>query len=159
MELRVGHGYDVHRLESGRELVVCGVRIPFEKGLLGHSDADVATHALMDALLGAAGMKDIGNLFPDRDDKFKGISSILLLKEVNAKLKEQGWSLNNADVTIIAQQPKMAPYIERMRSNMAEALGVEVDVINVKATTTEKLGFVGRQEGIAAEAVCILNRG
>lgn len=159
MEMRIGHGYDVHRLVEGRDLIICGVNIPHEKGLLGHSDADVAIHALMDSLLGAAGMRDIGNLFPDNDDSYKGISSILLLERVAEKLKEQGWSLNNADVTIMAQRPKMAPHIYNMRENMAKALGVSVDVINVKATTTEKLGFVGREEGIAAEAVCILNRG
>lgn len=159
VEMRIGHGYDVHRLVEGRELILCGVNIPFEKGLLGHSDADVAIHALMDSLLGAAGMRDIGNLFPDNDDSYKGISSVLLLEEVTKRLKEQGWSLNNADVTIMAQRPKLAPHIDIMRENMAKALGASVDVINVKATTTEKLGFVGREEGIAAEAVCILNRG
>jgi len=159
VEMRIGHGYDVHRLVEGRELLLCGVNIPFEKGLLGHSDADVAIHALMDSLLGAAGMRDIGNLFPDNDDSYKGISSVLLLEEVTKRLKEQGWSLNNADVTIMAQRPKLAPHIDTMRENMAKALGASVDVINVKATTTEKLGFVGREEGIAAEAVCILNRG
>ncbi|MBQ9961574.1 MAG: 2-C-methyl-D-erythritol 2,4-cyclodiphosphate synthase [Firmicutes bacterium] len=159
VEMRIGHGYDVHRLVEGRELILCGVNIPFEKGLLGHSDADVAIHALMDSLLGAAGMRDIGNLFPDNDDSYKGISSVLLLEEVTKRLKEQGWSLNNADVTIMAQRPKLAPHIDIMRENMAKALGASVDVINVKATTTEKLGFVGREEGIAAEAVCILSRG
>lgn len=159
LEIRIGHGYDVHRLEEDRQLVICGVSIPFEKGLQGHSDADVAVHALMDALLGAAGMPDIGNLFPDNDDAYKGISSILLLKEVCNKLREEGWHLGNADMTIMAQRPKMAPYIEKMRETVAQTMGVEKSLINVKATTTEKLGFVGREEGIAAEAVCILNRG
>lgn len=159
MEMRIGHGYDVHRLVEERDLILCGVNIPHEKGLLGHSDADVAIHALMDSLLGAAGMRDIGNLFPDNDDSYKGISSILLLERVAAKLREQGWTVNNADVTIMAQRPKLAPHIDAMRANMAKALDISVDIINVKATTTEKLGFVGREEGIAAEAVCILNRG
>lgn len=159
MEVRVGTGFDVHRLVEGRKCIVCGVEIPFEKGLLGHSDADVALHALMDAMLGAAALGDIGKHFPDTDPKYEGISSIKLLKYVNEFVAEQGYRLGNADVTIMAQKPKMLPHIEQMRKNIAEALGVELSNINVKATTTEKLGFVGREEGIAAEAVCILNRG
>lgn len=159
MEVRVGTGFDVHRLVEGRKCIVCGVEIPFEKGLLGHSDADVALHALMDAMLGAAALGDIGKHFPDTDPKYEGISSIKLLKYVNEFVAEQGYRLGNADVTIMAQKPKMLPHIEQMRKNIAEALDVELSNINVKATTTEKLGFVGREEGIAAEAVCILNRG
>lgn len=159
MEVRIGTGFDVHRLVEGRKCIICGVEIPFEKGLLGHSDADVALHALMDAMLGAAALGDIGKHFPDTEPKYEGISSIKLLKYVNEFVAEQGYRLGNADVTIMAQKPKMLPHIEQMRKNIAEALGVELSNINVKATTTEKLGFVGREEGIAAEAVCILNRG
>ncbi len=159
MEVRVGTGFDVHRLVEGRKCIICGVDIPHEMGLLGHSDADVALHALMDAMLGAAGLGDIGKHFPDTDEKYKGISSIKLLKYVNEFVAEAGFALGNADVTIMAQKPKMLPHIEQMRENIACALGVDIGVINVKATTTEKLGFVGREEGIAAEAVCILNRG
>ena len=158
MDFRTGSGYDVHRLEYGRKLILCGEEIPFEKGLLGHSDADVAVHALMDAMLGAAGLGDIGKLFPDTDMRYKGISSMKLLKTVKEMLKENGWTVNNADVTIMAQRPKLFPHIEQMRLNVAEALEKETSCINIKATTTEKLGFVGREEGIAAEAVCTLTR-
>ncbi|MFQ9426731.1 MAG: 2-C-methyl-D-erythritol 2,4-cyclodiphosphate synthase [Anaerovoracaceae bacterium] len=158
MEFRAGSGYDVHRLAEGRKLILCGEEITFEKGLLGHSDADVAVHALMDAMLGAAGLGDIGRHFPDTDMKYKDISSMKLLKEVKALLEEKGWTLNNADITIMAQRPKLLPHIEKMKLNVAEALEKDVSCINVKATTTEKLGFVGREEGIAAEAVCILTR-
>lgn len=159
VEIRIGTGFDVHRLVEGRKCIICGVDIPFERGLLGHSDADVALHALMDAMLGAAALGDIGKHFPDTNPKYKGISSIKLLKYVNEFIAAEGYSLGNCDVTIMAQKPKMLPHIQQMRENIAEALNVPVSAINVKATTTEKLGFVGREEGIAAEAVCILNRG
>jgi len=158
MEMRIGTGYDVHKLVEGRALILGGVTIPYEKGLLGHSDADVLTHALMDALLGAAALGDIGKLFPDNDDSFKGISSLALLRKVKSVLDDAGYSLGNADVTVICQKPKLAGYIDEMRGNIAEALDTDVDRISIKATTTEKLGFTGRGEGIAAEAVCILNR-
>ena len=158
MEMRIGTGFDVHKLVENRKLILGGIEVPYEKGLLGHSDADVLTHALMDAMLGAAALGDIGKLFPDNDDAFKGISSIKLLKEVNRKLRESGYSLGNADVTVICQKPKLAGYIDQMREKLAEALETDVQKISIKATTTEKLGFTGRGEGIAAEAVCILNR-
>lgn len=158
MEMRIGTGYDVHKLVENRDLILGGVTIPYEKGLLGHSDADVLTHALMDALLGAAALGDIGKLFPDNDDSFKGISSIELLKRVKSVLDDKGYSLGNADVTVICQKPKLAGYIDEMRQNIADALCVEAERISIKATTTEKLGFTGRGEGIAAEAVCLLNR-
>lgn len=158
VEMRVGQGYDVHRLEHGRRLILCGVEIPFEKGLLGHSDADVAIHALMDAMLGALCLGDIGKLFPDSDMKYKDISSMKLLAHVKTLIEKDGWTLGNADITIMAERPKMLPYIKQMRQNIADVLGTELGLINVKATTTEKLGFVGREEGIAAQAVCILNR-
>ena len=158
MEMRIGTGYDVHKLVEDRDLILGGVTVPYEKGLLGHSDADVLTHALMDALLGAAALGDIGKLFPDNDDSFKGISSIELLRRVKSALDDKGYSLGNADVTVICQKPKLAGYIDEMRENIAQALEVDVDRISIKATTTEKLGFTGRGEGIAAEAVCILNR-
>lgn len=159
METRIGTGFDVHRLTEGRKLVLCGIEIPFEKGLLGHSDADVAVHALMDAMLGAAAMGDIGRHFPDTDDAYKGISSMILLQKVRELIEQEGFRLGNADITIMAQRPKLSPYIEKMRTNIAVVLGMDAGSINVKATTTEKLGFVGRQEGIAAEAVCTINRG
>lgn len=159
METRIGTGFDVHRLTEGRKLVLCGIEIPFEKGLLGHSDADVAVHALMDAMLGAAAMGDIGRHFPDTDDAYKGISSMILLQKVRELIEQEGFRLGNADITIMAQRPKLSPYIEKMRTNIAAVLGMDAGSINVKATTTEKLGFVGRQEGIAAEAVCTINRG
>lgn len=154
--MRIGHGYDVHRLVSGRKLVVGGVEIPYEKGLLGHSDADVLLHAVMDALLGAAAMGDIGALFPDTDEKWKGADSSLLLEEVVALLAENGYTVGNIDCTVIAQAPKLAPYIGAMREKMAMCCRITLDRISVKATTEEKLGFTGRGEGIAAHAVCLL---
>ena len=156
MEIRVGTGYDVHRLTEGRKLILGGVDIPYEKGLDGHSDADVMAHALMDALLGAAGLGDIGRHFPDTDPQYKGISSLKLLEIVNQRIHEAGYELGNADVTIIAQRPKLAGYISQMEENLAAVLGADIRQINVKATTTEKLGFTGRGEGIAAEAACII---
>ena len=154
--MRIGHGYDVHRLVEGRSLVLGGVRIPFEKGLDGHSDADVLTHAVMDALLGAAAMGDIGKLFPDTDDRYLGADSIALLREVVRRLTEAGYRLGNLDVTVIAQRPKLAPYINQMRQNLAAALRTELQNVSVKATTEEHLGFTGSGEGIAAHAVCLL---
>lgn len=154
--MRIGHGYDVHRLVEGRSLVLGGVRIPFEKGLDGHSDADVLTHAVMDALLGAAALGDIGKLFPDTDDRYLGADSIALLREVDRRLTEAGYRLGNLDVTVIAQRPKLAPYINQMRQNLAAALRTELQNVSVKATTEEHLGFTGSGEGIAAHAVCLL---
>lgn len=154
--MRIGHGYDVHRLVEGRSLILGGVRIPFEKGLDGHSDADVLTHAVMDALLGAAAMGDIGKLFPDTDDRYLGADSIALLREVGRRLTEAGYRLGNLDVTVIAQRPKLAPYINQMRQNLAAALHTELQNVSVKATTEEHLGFTGSGEGIAAHAVCLL---
>ena len=154
--MRIGHGYDVHRLVEGRSLILGGVRIPFEKGLDGHSDADVLTHAVMDALLGAAAMGDIGKLFPDTDDRYLGADSIALLREVDRRLTEAGYRLGNLDVTVIAQRPKLAPYINQMRQNLAAALRTELQNVSVKATTDEHLGFTGSGEGIAAHAVCLL---
>ncbi|KAB3532415.1 2-C-methyl-D-erythritol 2,4-cyclodiphosphate synthase [Alkaliphilus serpentinus] len=151
--MRVGIGYDVHRLVEGRKLILGGVEIPYEKGLLGHSDADVMLHALKDSLLGAAAMGDIGRHFPDTNDQYKGISSISLLDMVKGLLKEEGYIVNNVDVTIIAERPKMAPYVEEMRANIAKTLEVTIDQVNVKATTTEGLGFTGEGLGIAAQAV------
>lgn len=155
--MRVGFGYDVHKLTEGRRCVICGVDIPHTKGLLGHSDADVAIHALCDALLGAAAMGDIGRLFPDTAAEFKDIDSRILLRTVVKKLHEAGFSVGNADITIAAQKPKLMPYIEQMRDNMASDLEVAPDCVNVKATTTEKLGFEGREEGISAYAVVLIN--
>ena len=157
-ELRIGHGYDVHRFADQRKLWLCGIEIPYEKGLLGHSDADVALHALMDAMLGAAALGDIGQHFPDTDPAYSGISSVLLLKETAGLLSEKGFVLVNADITIVAQKPKLAPYIPDMCRMTAEALDVPYDCISVKATTTEKLGFEGRLEGISAQAVCLIRR-
>lgn len=154
--MRIGHGYDVHRLVEGRSLVLGGVRIPFEKGLDGHSDADVLAHAVMDALLGAAAMGDIGKLFPDTDDRYLGADSIALLREVDRRLTEAGYRLGNLDVTVIAQRPKLASYINQMRQNLAAALRTELQNVSVKATTEEHLGFTGSGEGIAAHAVCLL---
>ena len=154
--MRIGHGYDVHRLVSGRALILGGVTIPYEKGLDGHSDADVLVHAVMDALLGAAAMGDIGKLFPDNDDRYLGADSIALLREVDRRLTEAGYRLGNLDVTVIAQRPKLAPYINQMRQNLAAALRTELQNISVKATTEEHLGFTGSGEGIAAHAVCLL---
>lgn len=155
-QFRIGSGYDVHKLVEGRKLILCGVEVPYELGLLGHSDADVALHALMDALLGAAAMGDIGKHFPDTDMRFKGADSVKLTEHVLQLLKERGWSVNNVDVTIIAQRPKLASFIPAMRSRVAQVLEISEDCVNVKATTTEKLGFTGRGEGIAAEAVASL---
>lgn len=156
--MRIGHGMDVHRLVEGRKLILCGVEVPHTLGLLGHSDADVATHALMDALLGAAAMGDIGKLFPDTDERYRGADSIGLLKCVMELLRQQGYRLGNADITIIAQKPKLRPYIEQMRSTLARAMGADVDAVSVKATTTEQLGFEGQQLGITAHAVCLLEK-
>lgn len=156
--LRIGHGYDVHRLEQGRPLILGGVSIPYEKGLLGHSDADVLTHAVMDALLGAAGLEDIGSLFPDNDNAFLNISSILLLERVAEKLQEAGVEVVNIDATLIAQAPKVAPYRMDMRRNLAAALGIAVEQVGVKATTEEHLGFTGDGSGMAAHAVALVER-
>ena len=158
MRFRVGTGFDVHALVENRDLILAGVRVPYERGLLGHSDADVALHALMDALLGAAGKGDIGKHFPDTDDKYEGADSRRLLRVVVELLQEDGWRVNNVDVTIIAQRPKLAPFIEIMRERVAGDLGIAEDAVNIKATTTEKLGFTGRGEGIAAEAVASIIR-
>lgn len=158
IEVRVGIGYDVHKLVEGRDLIIGGVKIPYEKGLLGHSDADVLLHAIKDAMLGAVALGDIGKHFPDTDERFKGASSIKLLIEVNNKLKEKGYKVNNLDAIIVAQKPKMAPHIETMRTNIAEAIGIDIDDINVKATTTEKLGFEGRLEGISAQAIVSVDK-
>jgi len=154
MNMRVGTGYDVHRLEQARKLVMGGVDIPFEKGLLGHSDADVLLHAICDALLGAAGLGDIGKHFPDADQRYKGISSLRLLGEVRSLLEQKGFRVHNIDSTIVAERPRMAPHIPAMIGNIAEAVRVDVSAVNVKATTTEGLGFAGKGEGIAAYAVC-----
>ena len=155
-DYRIGHGYDVHKLVDGRKLILGGVEIPHETGLLGHSDADVVLHALMDALLGAAALGDIGKHFPDTDDAYKGISSLELLGRVKALLEKDGYTLGNADMTILAQAPKLAPHIPAMRSNIAKTLDVPEGCINVKATAEEHLGFTGRKEGIAAHAVVLL---
>ena len=154
--MRIGQGYDVHKLVEGRDLFLCGEKIEYEKGLLGHSDADVALHALSDALLGAACLGDIGKHFPDTDPKYKGISSVILLKHVCNLVREKGFEIENADVTIIAQKPKLLPHIPAMQKNTAEAMGVDIDQVNIKATTTEKLGFEGRGEGISSMAVVLL---
>ena len=156
--IRVGHGMDVHRLVEGRKLILCGIEVPYHLGLLGHSDADVAAHALMDAMLGAAVMGDIGKLFPDTDEQYRGADSIELLKVVCAKIAEKGYKLGNADVTIVAQRPKLRPYIDEMRQRLADAIQVDVDQINVKATTTEKLSYEGEGLGITAHAICLLER-
>lgn len=154
--MRIGHGYDVHRITPGRRLVLCGVEIPWDKGLLGHSDADVAVHALMDAILGAAALGDIGHLFPDTDPAYEGADSMHLLAEVVRLVKEADFFFGNGDITILAQRPKLAPYIEEMRSRLAAVLGTERGRISVKATTEEGLGFTGSGEGIAAHAVVLL---
>ena len=154
--MRVGTGYDVHRLTEGRDLIIGGVKIPYEKGLLGHSDADVLLHAIMDAMLGAAALGDIGKHFPDSDPAYKGISSVLLLKKVGELLGEKGFLVENIDATIIAQAPKMRPHIDTMRQNIADALGIEISQVNVKATTEEGLGFTGTGEGISSQAICLL---
>lgn len=158
MTVRAGHGYDVHVLTQNRKLILCGVEIPYEKGLLGHSDADVATHAAMDALLGAAALGDIGKHFPDTDETYRGADSLLLMRHVEKLIEEKGYRVSNIDITIIAQKPKLAAYIPQMKENIAKTLEIAPDCVNVKATTTEKLGFAGRGEGIAAEAVCILTK-
>lgn len=154
--MRIGHGYDVHRLVAGRKLILGGVEVPFEKGLDGHSDADVLVHAVMDAMLGAAALGDIGKLFPDNDDAYLGADSMELLKKVRDVLRMHGWRLGNLDATVIAQRPKLAPFIDTMRSNIADALETDVSNISVKATTEERLGFTGSGEGIAAHAVCLI---
>ena len=157
MNFRIGHGYDVHRLVEGRDLILGGVKIEYEKGLLGHSDADVLLHAISDAILGACAERDIGFHFPDNDQSIKGISSLVILAKCGEILASHGYSVSNIDATIIAQRPKLAPYIEQMKSNIAKTLGTSPDNVNVKATTEEKLGFTGSGEGIAAHAVCIVN--
>ncbi|MBR3470025.1 MAG: 2-C-methyl-D-erythritol 2,4-cyclodiphosphate synthase [Lachnospiraceae bacterium] len=154
--MRVGMGYDVHRLVSERDLIIGGVKIPYEKGLLGHSDADVLLHAISDALLGAAALGDIGKHFPDTDPAYQGISSLLLLEKVGEMLSDKGFLIENIDATIIAQAPKMRPYIDAMRENIAKALQIDVSVVNVKATTEEGLGFTGSGEGISSQAICLL---
>ena len=155
--MRIGMGYDVHKLVEGREMVIGGVNIPYEKGLLGHSDADVLLHAISDALLGAAALGDIGKHFPDTDPQYKGISSLLLLKKVGELLNDKYFLIENIDATIIAQAPKMRPHIDTMRQNIADALGIDISQVNVKATTEEGLGFTGSGEGISAQAICLLN--
>ena len=154
--IRIGHGFDVHQLGTGRKLILGGFTIPYALGLIGHSDADVLVHALMDAMLGACALGDIGHLFPDTDDAYKGADSMKLLEEVVRVTGEAGYILSNCDVTVICQKPKLAPYIDEMRKNIADAAGVRESQISVKATTTEGLGFTGRGEGIAAEAVCLM---
>ena len=156
MDIRVGHGFDVHKFDKNRKLILCGVEIPSEEGLLGHSDADVATHALMDAMLGAAGLGDIGRHFPDTDDKYLGADSLKLLVHVTLLLKHKGYRVSNADITIIAQKPKLASFMDQMNKKISQTLQIPLDRVNIKATTTEKLGFTGRGEGIAAEAVCAI---
>ena len=156
MNIRIGHGFDVHAFAEGRRLVIGGVYIPHDRGLLGHSDADVLIHAICDALLGAAALGDIGRHFPDSDPRYKGIDSRELLRHVGGLLDARGWRVGNVDATIIAQAPRMAPHIPAMREHLAADLGIPVEALNVKATTTEKLGFTGRGEGIAAEAVCLI---
>ncbi len=157
-KLRIGHGYDVHRLCAGRPLVLGGVEIPYERGLDGHSDADVLLHAVMDAMLGAAALGDIGAHFPDTDARYRGISSLLLLEKTASLLAAHGWRVSNLDATLIAQRPKLAPYIPAMRAAIAQALQMETDDVSVKATTEERLGFTGREEGIAAHAVCLIEK-
>ena len=156
--MRIGNGYDVHQLVEGRKLILGGIEIPYERGLLGHSDADVLVHAVMDALLGAATLGDIGKHFPDTDSKYKGADSMMLLKAVKELLKTEGWYIENIDATVIAQAPKLSPYIPQMAENISNVLGDMVGAVNVKATTTEHLGFEGRGEGIASSAVCLLTK-
>lgn len=156
--MRIGIGYDVHKLVFGRDLILGGEKIPFEKGLLGHSDADVLIHAVMDSILGALAMKDIGFHFPDTDDAYKDIDSKLLLKKVDNIIKEKGYCIVNIDSVIMAQKPKLQNYIDKMRENISDILNIDKDQISIKATTTEKLGFIGREEGIAVEAVCLLEK-
>lgn len=154
--MRIGMGYDVHRLVEGRDLIIGGVTIPYEKGLLGHSDADVLLHAIMDALLGAAALGDIGLHFPDTDEQYKGASSMKLLETTASLIEEKGFLIENIDATIIAQKPKMRPFIDQMRTNIASALGIDISQINIKATTEEGLGFTGTGEGISSQAICLL---
>ena len=154
--MRIGHGYDVHKLVTGRKLILGGVTIPHEMGLLGHSDADVLAHAVSDALLGAAALGDIGRLFPDNDPKYEGADSIELLRQVCVEVYNRGYAIENIDATVIAQAPKLKPYIEQMRNNLAQACKININQINVKATTEEHLGFTGRKEGIAVHAVCLI---
>lgn len=156
--MRIGHGYDVHRFESGRRLILGGVQIPYPQGLAGHSDADVLTHAVMDALFGAAGLGDIGMHFPDTDDRFEGINSLILARETIALVQDAGYCICNIDSTLIAQAPKLSPYLPQMRKALSQALQINTNQINIKATTEEHLGFTGRKEGIAAHAVCLLER-
>mgnify|MGYP003299462764 CR=1 FL=1 len=158
MDIRIGHGFDVHAFAENRKLILCGVEIESAMGLLGHSDADVATHAVMDALLGAVAMGDIGRHFPDTDEKYKGADSLKLLEKVVEIVKNEGYFISNIDVTIIAQKPKLAPFIDEMSENIANVCGIDKSRVNVKATTTEKLGFTGRGEGIATEAVCLVTK-
>ena len=155
--MRIGHGYDVHKLVEGRKLIVGGVDIPYEFGLLGHSDADVLLHAISDAILGAAALGDIGGMFPDTDEKWKGADSLVLFEAVVKRVNDEGYFIENIDSTLIAQQPKMKPYILSMRENIANACGIDVSQVSVKATTEEQLGFTGRKEGISAHAVVLLN--
>ena len=155
--MRIGHGYDVHRLAENRKLIIGGVNIPYEKGLLGHSDADVLLHAVCDSLFGAAALGDIGKHFPDSDDKYKGIDSMVLLKKTAELLKDAGYKTENVDATVIAQSPKLSDYIDEMRENIAKVLEISKDFVNVKATTEERLGFTGSLEGIAAHAVCLID--
>ena len=156
--MRIGHGYDVHRLVEGRKCIIGGVEIPFDRGLDGHSDADVLTHAIMDSLLGAAALGDIGQHFPDNDNSFKGIDSQILLRKVCALIRQEGYEISNLDATIIAQKPKMMPHLPEMRRILAENMGVEVSQINLKATTEERLGFTGREEGISSHCVCLIEK-
>lgn len=158
MNMRIGHGYDVHRLVEGRRCIIGGVDIPFELGLDGHSDADVLTHAVMDALLGALALGDIGRHFPDTDPAYKGADSLALLRHVSALIREMGWQVGNIDATVLAQAPKLAPHIVQMRENLAAAMECDVDRVSVKATTEEKLGFTGAKQGIAAHCVCLLEK-
>ena len=158
MDIRIGHGFDVHAFAENRKLILCGVEIENDKGLLGHSDADVATHAVMDALLGAAAKGDIGRHFPDTNEKYKGADSLKLMERVMEIISSDGYAVSNIDVTIIAQKPKLAPFIDKMAENLARVAGIEKTQVNVKATTTKKLGFTGRGEGIATDAVCLLTK-
>lgn len=155
--LRIGHGYDVHRLVEGRPLILGGVTVPYERGLLGHSDADVLAHAVMDALLGAAALGDIGGMFPDSDERWRGADSLLLLAQVTARLAENGWAIGNVDATVLAQAPKLASYVPEMRRRLAEAMGIEAAQVSVKATTEEHLGFTGESKGMSCHAVCLLD--
>lgn len=157
--MRIGHGYDVHKLVEGRDLILGGVKIPYEKGLLGHSDADVLLHAVTDALLGAAALGDIGKLFPDTDMQYKGADSVLLMKTAYEAVKSKGYVAENIDATILCQRPKLRPHIDTMRENIASALGMDIDCVSVKATTEEGLGFTGSGEGIAVHSVCLLEKG